>query len=256
MVYFEYLRVRRSFLIFAAVVTVLCLFVLALAGLHWNDIQIQVGRRHTVGVSIVFFTSFGAWGTAILATVIAASLNRQREHLAYTWTRPEKRETIALRFIAIDVAFLIAAFVLTMAIGMIVFFLLIGNRVPLLWTGTVSAFLRAFGFALMWYAIVQAATAWASFRGGVVAGVSWPVFIFLGGLEAARFPSPWREVFTLVNLFNPLAYISGTHVNARTGDVTLESFLPFDATTRLALMYSVAAIALIIAILSWRRMEA
>jgi hypothetical protein len=258
MAYFEYLRVRTSFLIFAAVVVVLALFVYLIAALH--SAQIDVGMsRHRLhappGLSILFFASFAAWGTAILATVISASLNRQREHLAYTWTRPERREATALSFVAIDVASLLAAFVLIIAVALACYFAVIGNRFPIIWKDAVPDLLRAFGFALMWYAIVQAATAWGSFRGGIVAGISWPVFIFLAGLLASHFPSPWGEVIRAVNVLNPMAYLSGTHVSARTGDVVMHSLLPFDATTRLALMYGIAAIALVVAVLSWRRME-
>ncbi|MBV8152683.1 MAG: hypothetical protein JO101_00165 [Candidatus Eremiobacteraeota bacterium] len=254
MAYFEYLRTRRSFLIFAAFLLALTAAILVIVSFHSRDIQIGIGHHHTA-VSVIFFTSLAAWGTAILASINCASLNRQREHLPYTWTRPQSREQMALELIAVDLAIMIAAFVLVVGLEMLVFAILTEGRIPLLWRGTGAAFLRGFGFALMWYSMVQAATAWASFRGSVVAGISWPIFIIVAGLEAARFPAPWSEILTFVNIFNPMAYLSGTEVS-RSGEVVLHSVIPFADSVRLALMYGLSLLALVVAVFSWKRMEA
>ena len=254
MAYFEYLRVRRNFVGFAMFVFAIAAVVNVISALHSGDIQVSVGEK-LHGFSVVFFTSLAAWGTAILATIIAASLNQQRDHLSYTWTRPQGRSSLALGLIAVDVGFLIAGFVLVLLIAMVTFTTVVGGRVPIVWAHAAPALLRGFGLTLMWYALVQAATAWGTFRGVTIAALSWPIFIILAALEAARFPAPWHQLLTVINLFNPMAYISGTTVQ-NNGEVVLHSIIPLGDTARLLFMYVISSAALIFAVFSWKRMEA
>jgi hypothetical protein len=107
----------------------------------------------------------------------------------------------------------------------------------------------------MWYAIVQGCSAGIRFSGGAVAGCAWPVFIVAALLESARFPEPWNAILTVINIFNPMAYLSGTEVT-RHGDVILNSIIPFTEPIRWALMYGISLVALVIAINTWKRMEA
>ena len=255
MAYFEHLRVRTNFLVFAAFVLAIATLVISVTLFHSKDIRIEIGSNHVHGISVVFFTSLAAWGTALLATIIAASLNRQRDHLAYTWTRPRDRSAIAAETIAVDLGYLIAMFLFIFAVELVCVAIIVQGRIPLVWHNAIPAFLRGFGLALMWYAMVQAATAWAPFRGVVVSAVSWPVFIIVGSLEAVRFPAPWSTVITVLNVFNPMAYLSGTEIQ-KNGDVVLHSLLPFDDSTRLALVYAISLAALAFAVFSWKRMEA
>ncbi|MGH7683466.1 MAG: hypothetical protein ACREMT_03885, partial [Vulcanimicrobiaceae bacterium] len=126
MAYYEYLRLQRSFLIFAAIVIGIALTVYAIAEYHSTSavIKIEVDRHNVHTVSVVVFTSLAAWATAILASVISTSLNRLREHLSYTWTRPQSRIAMALTFIGIDLAVLLCAFALVLGIEIACFLLI------------------------------------------------------------------------------------------------------------------------------------
>ena len=257
MAYYEYLRVRHALVIFAAIVIGLAATVYAVAEYHSASavIKIQIDNHHVREANVLVFTSMAAWATAILASVISTSLNRLQGHLPYAWTRPQSRLAMAAALIAVDLGALLAAFALVMAVEIGCFLLLARGSVGIGWHGAAADLLRAFGFAVMWYALVQGISAPLRMRGSAIVGISWPVFIAGASLEAARFPAPWHAILTAINLFNPMAYLSGTSVNAN-GDVILRSFIGFDPAVRVALMYGIAVLALLVAVTTWRRMEA
>ncbi|GEM_PF-1544088 len=257
MIYYEYLCARRALLIYTAIAAALAFTVYAVTAYHSHDavIRIELGRHHFHGLPVVFFTSVAAWTTAILACTLATSLNRQREHLAYTWTRPQDRAVMGISLVALDLAALLCAFVIVVAIEIACYEGVTRGQFPVIWDGPFGDVLRALGFAVMWFSIVQALSARLPVRSSVIAGMSWPVFIVGAMLEAARFPSPWNEILTAINLFNPMAYLSGTSVTS-SGAVVLQSFIGFAPAVRLALMYGISACALIVAVTTWKRMEA
>lgn len=257
MAYYEYLRVRHAFLIFAAIVIGLAVTVYAVAEYHSASavIKIEVDGHHTHDISVVIFTSIAAFATAILASITSTSFNRLRGHLAYAWTRPQSRISMALSLIGVDLAVLLCGFTLVLGVEIACFLLISHGAIGVRWNGAAADVLRALGFAIMWYAIVQGVSARLQFSGGAIVGISWPVFMIGASLEGARFPAPWHEILTAINLFNPMAYLSGTHVSAN-GDVVLQSFIGFDPAVRVALMYGISLLALSVAVTTWRRMEA
>lgn len=156
--------------------------------------------------------------------------------------------------IGIDLAVLCCAFLLVLGVEIGCLLLISHGTIGVRWAGAGADILRALGFAVMWYAIIQAVSAALRFSGSAIIGMSWPVFIIGASLEAARFPAPWHQILTAINLFNPMAYLSGTHVSAN-GDVVLQSFIGFDPAVRVALMYGITVLALLVAVTTWRRME-
>lgn len=257
MAYYEFLRVRKSAVILTAIVVALAATIYAIAEFHSASavIKIQVGRHSLHAMSVVIFTSMAAWMTAILACIISTSLNRLRDHLPYVWTRPESRVATATSLVGIDIAMLAGFFIVVMGVEITCFLLLARGAVGIGWNDAAWSVLRAFGFAVMWYAIVQAVSAGVRVSGTAIAGISWPVFIVGASLEGARFPAPWNQILTAFNIFNPMAYLSGTTMKEN-GDVVLQSFIGFDPAVRVALMYGIAVLALLIAVTTWKRMEA
>lgn len=255
MVYYEYLRVRKALTIYTLVLIVLAVGIYLIAAFHSHSMvfKVDVHKDEPHAAPLILFTSMAAWITAILATIISTSLNGQRDHLAYTWTRPQSRFAMAVAFIAADVATLVGGFVIVLAIE--VSFFSLTTHIPITARDAVGDYARAFGFALMWYAIVQGLSAGFSVRGGTVAGLSWPVFLFAAALEAARFPSPWQEILTAINVFNPMAYVSNPSFSDK-GGVALHSIIPFEMSVRVALMYGITVAALWLAVSRWKRMEA
>ena len=257
MAYYEFLRASRSLLAFSLILAGLAAVIDIVTLFHSSHaiVRIDVGHEHHASnAPLLIFTSIAAWATAILATFLSTSLNRQREHLAYTWTRPQPRATMSLTFVAVDVIVLVLAFVVAILVEIACFEVIARGVLPINWSGAVGDVFRALGFSLMWYALIQAVTAGLGSRGGAVAGASWPVFIVAALLESARFPSPWQEVLTVINVFNPMAYLSSTTVEH--DDVVLRSIIPFSTEVRLTLMYAITFAAVAVAVARWRRMEA
>lgn len=257
MLYYEYLRVRRPVLILTAIVVALAATVYAIAEYHSASaiIKIEVGKHSLHTLSIIVFTSGAAWMTAILASAISTSLNRLRDHLPYAWTRPQSRTATATSLIGVDIAALVTFFAVVMLVEIACFLLLARGAVGIGWSDTEWSLLRAVGFAIMWYAVVQAASAGLRVSGAAVTAISWPVFIIGASLAAARFPAPWSQILIAINILNPMAYLSGTRVSS-SGDVVLQSFIGFEPAVRVALMYGIAALALFVAVTTWKRMEA
>src|SRR5208283_4336849 len=104
-------------------------------------------------------------------------LNRERDSLDFTLTRPVSRERIALSYFAVDLAAIVAAFAFAFA----VICLLPLAAAGLL--GRITADPNAWwilalglGMSFMWYGIVQAVTARLRGGGGWIAGGSWAFF--------------------------------------------------------------------------------
>ena len=69
---------------------------------------------------------------------------------------------------------------------------------------------EAAGCTVMWYALCLLAAARIPERAGMIAGVSWAVFLVLGILAAVPLPPIVHALAIALNYLNPLAYFSGS----------------------------------------------
>ncbi|MBV8073805.1 MAG: hypothetical protein JO140_00145 [Candidatus Eremiobacteraeota bacterium] len=193
--------------------------------------------------------------SCIMATMMTATLNRDRSHLAYIWTRPRARERIALGYLAIDIVTILIAYALVSAVAAVIVSNIRGVTL-ILDSETATSVIRYAALPLMWYGLVEAATSWNGLRGGTVAGLSWAVFWGLLILRAINLPVPFEQLVALVNFLNPLAYFTNragmSIVLGSHGIPTL--FLTFTVQTVMAYCIFVASCAL--AVVTWKRMEA
>ncbi|MEO6989994.1 MAG: hypothetical protein ABI346_01060, partial [Candidatus Baltobacteraceae bacterium] len=252
MVYPEYLRVRRvlrTVLIVVVVGTLLALIVLALTRGHWGSVSFNDGASvridshaagaHRVslyealaskGVRIPIAALIGIAGlfSAIVATVLGTSLNRENETLATIWTKPAARFRIALAYAGVDAVGILAAGAISVVIGVLSILAFLGV-LPLLTfgNGTLQTLLLVTGFAFATYGTISALTSWTRRSGGIVAGLFWPIGLLIYGMMAVSVPEGVHATVVAINFLNPLAYL-GT-----VSDKGVQSLLPVALNARI-----------------------
>ena len=259
MAYVEILFARRMFVWFAAIVVMIAIFVVGSTLSFPGNIKVQ--HAHAVGFGAIF--GIAGYIACIMATMLAATLNRDRSHLAYMWTRPIPRERIALGYMVVDVVAIVLAFFLIA--GLTAMILTNVPNVHLVSDPKTGASLARFlAMPLMWYAVVEAATSWNGLRAQTVGGLSWAVFWCLLILATISLPTPLTQIIALVNVLNPLAYAvsasAGSSINIL-NPVTLDRLNPQHAFllgygARTVLAYVIFVTGCIVATYAWKRMEA
>jgi hypothetical protein len=256
MAYVEFLWTRKMFAWYVGI-GIAAAAVLLVAAIDMNLHPSQALRRIPFGVV------FGVAGYAgcIMTTLIAATLNRDREHLAYIWTRPVPRARIAFQYMSVDVLTIVVAFFVTAAIATVV----IGNwphSVLVADPNMASLLVRYLAIPLMWYGLVEAATSWNALKGPAAAGIAWGVFWILLLASAISLPAPVTGLVAALNLLNPLAYF----LNVR-GEIMLldpvslseisgRNLITLGYTLQTILAYAIFIGGCAAATYAWRRMEA
>jgi hypothetical protein len=193
-------------------------------------------------------------GAYVVATIVSTGLVAESATFPITWTRPVPRDRIAWTFVAIDLATILAGY-LVMVLAALACIALFGVFGAVRFTaGAWSAFVLGFGSAVMWYALTSAASSRLGGHGIRVAALSWFAFLVIGSVWAAPLPAPLHAVLTALNYLNPLAYINGVVVegHAHTGSHPITA----SENVRIALEWVISALAAAAAVRLWSTREA
>ena len=276
MVYLEILRVRRVFVWYAAILVVIAFLIIygAFVGNH-VDFHSQVTTNgttrsvHSHGFRM-FHTDAGIPIGPILAicggfamffgTFFAASFNRTSQHAHFTFVRPLSRYRMALEIAGVDLMAIVVAQLFAIALTFVTISFagaILHESIALRWSDdTLAAGLLGLGCAFAWYAILQAVSAWTPERrgSGVFLGVGIAVLVSAEGLSNLTFLGPiFVDVFKAILLIDPIAYFASGVSNA--GDATLASYVPNSVAVRAAVVWGLAAIAIVLASVQWKRVE-
>ena len=217
------------------------------------DKGLHVSRAvREVPFGIIF--AIAGYAACIMTTLIAATLNRDREHIAYLWTRPEPRVRIAMSYMLVDIVTIVIAFFAVAGIAAVV----VGNwpHSKLIADPNAGALLvRYLALPLMWYGLVEAATSWNGMKGPAVAGISWAVFWLLLIASGSMLPTPVHVLLSTLNLLNPLAYFLSIHGETVLG-VGGHNLIPINFSVQTMLAYAIFVAGCTAAAFAWRRMEA
>lgn len=244
----QYVEILRS----RAVLTWFC--GLLLGAFAIVVISVYSGHAHMHGtMGTIHFSELlkgCAFGAMVLATCVAPGLNAESGTLSITWTRPTSRTAIAWRYIAVDVVTILLgyAFVVALVLGFLAVYGLLGNlafdaAAPL-------ALLNGVGCTLMWYGLVTVVTARMDGRGGLIAGVSWGVFLALTLLWIAPLPALLHGLITFLNYFNPLAYFSDSSRHGST-----DTIVPLGQDLLTLIAWSFVAVTLVATVRLWSTRE-
>jgi len=263
--YPEFLRIRRAYVWFNGIITALMLFVVFLIfeATHGHAVHLDVnGNAVASSPNIPLSVLFLGVGfvTAIYATVFATSLNRLTDNAELVWTEPRRRTMTALRDLAVDLIGIVAVYLTVFVVAVAIPLTLFGAwRQVLVDSPAPIALLLGVLFPMLFHAELQAATSWHRKAGGVMAGLSWPLFLILGALQGAPLPDSLHAVLIGLNFLNPLNYLEATY---HSSDLQISAgalvqagvtVLPLATRALLAVVLAVAAYA--IAVFGWNRVE-
>jgi len=251
MYYAEILYARRRLLIFAAVAVLV-------AAVFTYFVTFPPPNAHVVnnGQDVPFdaVLGFGGFFATIMASMVAASMNRSSLHLPYVWTKPASRERTALSYMLVDILTILAAFAVVVAICSIVLALPPRNRMTFDHQ-TLLMLSRSLAVPLMLYAVVEAATSWTPRRLAAAGGLIWPIGFALDFLTEINLPFPLAQVFFVLNIFNPIAYIPTIRFHSHL-EISASSPLPLDFNGQTIVALCIFVLACCIATYNWRRMQA
>ncbi|MBV8720543.1 MAG: hypothetical protein JO277_00235 [Candidatus Eremiobacteraeota bacterium] len=253
MYYVEMLYARSRMLWYIGITGVLALTFLYFVAFPPAGAHVRNEGQDVPMDPIFIGASFAA---SIMASMLAATLNRDQSHLAYMWTRPLSRVRIALNYIVVDIVTILLAY--GWIVGLCFFVLSVPPlNHPIPDSQSIPILLRGIAVPLMLYAVVEVATSWSPQRLGAAIGIFWGAgwtSLILGEINLPVI----GPLLRVINLFNPIAYFPDYHshgVNVNVGpEIAHTSLLSFDFQTGLA--YAICTIALIVATYNWKRMEA
>lgn len=256
MQYVELLRARRALTWYCGIVLALVALGLALA-FKDGPPQIQMSHEANPVIPLWWVLTGCAFGPIFLAAFMAVGLDAEYKTAAITWTRPMSRLAIAARYVVVDLATLLAAWLFNVALCTIVLFAL--GLWPYVTATSQSGGAwdapLAFGCAVMWYGLVVLCTVLVPGRGTAIAGASWAYVLFVPALAAIPFPPLLHSVMAALNWLNPLAYLS-TRSNRHDGmgaHIDLGSGAPIAGSTTVHLMvvWLIGLVAVAIAARLW-----
>jgi hypothetical protein len=237
MEYVEMLRARRVLTWYGGIIFTLLALGL-IVGFKEARPHIQMSGA-TIHIEFSAILAGAAFGPLILAAFLAVCFDAEYKTVAITWTRPLSRLRIAGRYLMVDAATMIVAWLLTLAAVLICMAVLGLTRYLTFGPNVVDVILLAFGCAVMWYGLVVVLTILLPGRGNAIAGASWAYVLIVPGLSQIPFPHALHEVMVGLNYLNPLAYLGNL---GSSGSRTLIAGGPVEHTVA-AWLIGIAAIA-------------
>jgi hypothetical protein len=250
--YVEILRARRVLFWYTA--ALLGCFVLTVISVYSRHAHVTGGGEPNGHENLSVIVAAATFGALIVATFLATGLNAEHATTAIIWTRPRSRETIAWRYIAVDLAAILAAYVILLAF--IVAGLALFGLLQQVWfdpAKSLTAFLLGIGGAAMFYGLIAVAAARVEGHGARFGPLGWAICLILAAVTAAPVPELLHYLIVALNYLNPLAWLgnmglshsgSGSHV------------IPFSPPVRAAGAWLIAIVAIVASVKLWATREA
>jgi uncharacterized membrane protein YhaH (DUF805 family) len=246
MAYVEMLRARRVLVWFAGVLAVLVVLVVLSAT--------QAHHRAMIDHTTILLSAIlggAAMGPLLVAGFLANGLNAEHATTAILWTRPLARPAIAWRYVAVDLAALVVAYVLTIVAALIC--MAAFGVLPWLQADAHSVVTVPLALACpaMLYGWIQLIAARLPGRAGAVAGGMWFAMLVLTPLLIAPFPPLLHDLVAGLDYLNPLIWL-GNHGSSEDGPM----LIPFSTGWRAVGAGLIALVALVASIQLWSTREA
>ena len=221
---------------------------------------VRIDEGPTLPEDFNYYAIFATFVAVIVATVLGAPFGRENDgHLEIALTKPVSRARLAIETVAVDLAGIVAAWVLTVIALVIAHTIFEAPNYVYGPTDTVTIAVGLLG-AFAWYALLCAATASMKRNYGSVLGIAWPVALGLLGIANAQLGyTPLAQFIhgaaSALSRINPLYYLhfgpllrsaaGATGINPVT---VLAGYIPI--LTILLLVYAA------LAVWQWQRVEA
>jgi hypothetical protein len=265
MFYKEFLRVRGALVVYSIVLAILlCISTLITVSTSKVDLSIGGGAAQAATVTHatidngatpwLVLLAMAGFSAAIMATVLGSSLAQENDHLEVACTKPCSRTAYATGVIAIDLAGILIALIIALAVAFSGFFVIAAKTGAHLITepDAVSNIARFLLFPLAWYAVIAGVSAGMRGRAGVVQGLIWPVAMFMLVLRQVPLGGIWHGIFVALNVINPLIYIS----YQSKADVVIVGAGPAHVLLSTLILVAFVVAGWFAATTQWRRVEA
>jgi hypothetical protein len=174
---------------------------------------------------------------------------------------------MAAQVVGVDVAaivvaqlFAVAIALTTVLVGSAILQGLSGVHVPVhfKWeSDTLATALLGLGCAVMWYAILQAVTAWTPERrgSGLFLGIGVALLVLAQPLSHFTYFGPlFCDAFKALLFIDPFAYFSQVKFED-SGDATIGAYFSAAIGVRALIVWALAALAIGLASLEWKRVQ-
>jgi hypothetical protein len=275
--YLEFLRMRRALTVYALILLGIALaLVVGLQLGHvavGNSVSFGPGGPSDVGFvyvtgghetkrvaakslefPLVWLVGVAGFLAIFFTAILGPSLNAESEHLDYVFTKPISRARLGASYVLVDVAGLLAAFLVGLVIAVIPLASIGILRFLFVDSAALPTFVLLLGMAFMWYGEKQAATGWYQGSGGKAGVVSIVVFSILSALAAVDLGPSFHATIIALNFLNPLAYLHS--LTSQGGTVNEHTLLPVSMAWQIVLTWSIGVVCCAIAVAGWRRVEA
>jgi hypothetical protein len=253
MTYPEIVRTRAALYWFCGVVASAVLLealVLALHHFYPEHVILDSGQPGPWKLPAALAFPLAGFLTMTLATVYGVSMSRFRDNAELIVTFPVTRERFAASVYSVDILALACSFAFVLVVSAVGVTLLgIWPHVDFGGDDPVWAF-KSFGAVVMFYALLQAVSAWVPGRGGLVLGLSWPLIIVLESLTQITHPAWIAAIFDFLTYFNPITYLGSTVSKG-----AMHAALPLPLLAQAFLSWIIALAALAIAVAGYKRRE-
>jgi hypothetical protein len=244
MYHIEVLRTWRLYWRYLIVLAAIYVLVSIIAALSHYGPPTDLGIKYSAGghAEIVAFVCL------LIASILGSSLSRHRDHVDFAMTKPRSRSAFVANVFGVDSAGLVVIF-LTTTVAFVALHIAVGETHSVIfdassWYGIALAF----GGVLAWYAIVQAVTCTqdTSRLAIIVVAAAAIILLRLGWLDLGP---GLNGLVAALNLVNPVTYLTTIPFYAVAGPASLSLVL------RALAIYLVAAVAGLIALVRWQRVE-
>jgi hypothetical protein len=220
MVYVEFLRIRRSLMWHAGIISIVAIGIMLL-GLNNVHTDVDINGTHQSASSMVagmpiplsVAAGIAAFFGAIFASACGASFNRESLTRDLSWTKPISRTLLALQFALVDLGGVLAAYLFAFLAIVVV---MLRYHVAPYADGAFGVELAlGVGIGTMWYALLQLITCMFGPAARAMQGVLWPIAFALAGIT--QIDGTVGRIARAIDVINPLSYMSsssstnGTH---------------------------------------------
>ena len=254
--YIEFLRVRKALSIYGLMLLVL--FAVTVAFRVYGTFH-RYGADHFTSQPIEGLAAVGAFITAFFATALATSLAYHvGGHLEIAWTKPVSRDRFVFEVLLVDAIAISLAYLATI-VSIITTIMVFSGRFPVVFSQLgIARTALEFVFVFAFYMVIQAVTSGQRRYAGMIAGIAWPVFLFIMAAPTMHMPPAVSKFFEVIDFMNPLALISVSNDPGMNDSGMIKNMLQLPLWSAPAVLDACALIvvAFIIALVRWRRIEA
>lgn len=255
MFYAEVLRGRKVTLWVCAILGAACALIALASALFPDKLRLTPGNDAPALATVLWGA---AVASAIVASILGASLANENCHLEFVWPRPISRARYAVGVQIVDLVYLVVTFASTVGVGLLIAWILNGRPLAIAFDQAFALkALRILIFPIAWFGLIQALTAGvkSNAAGGWIIGITWPTAEGLSILATLPLIAPLHAALAFLNLANPIGYFPFWEAFDDSRGHSLRPYFGYGLSLDTAALAAIALVGIFVAVARWRRQE-